>query len=68
MAHDYGVTVLGSLPLDIRIREQADSGQPDRRRDPDSRARRSGDRRKVRSDRRERRTTARVSQDRHQNT
>ncbi|KVG53325.1 iron-sulfur cluster carrier protein ApbC [Burkholderia territorii] len=28
MAQDYGVTVLGSLPLDIAIRERADSGTP----------------------------------------
>ncbi|MCC7484360.1 MAG: iron-sulfur cluster carrier protein ApbC [Burkholderiales bacterium] len=28
MGHDYGVEVLGSLPLDIAIREQADSGRP----------------------------------------
>jgi ATP-binding protein involved in chromosome partitioning len=28
MAQDYDVEVLGSLPLDIRIREQADSGTP----------------------------------------
>jgi len=28
MAAQYGVTLLGSLPLDIRIREQADSGNP----------------------------------------
>jgi ATP-binding protein involved in chromosome partitioning len=28
MAADYGVEVLGSLPLDIRIRVQADSGRP----------------------------------------
>ncbi|WP_306714340.1 iron-sulfur cluster carrier protein ApbC [Burkholderia dolosa] len=28
MAKDYGVTVLGSLPLDIAIRERADSGTP----------------------------------------
>lgn len=28
MAETYGVSVLGSLPLDIRIREQADSGVP----------------------------------------
>jgi ATP-binding protein involved in chromosome partitioning len=28
MAKDFGVEVLGSLPLDIRIREQADSGRP----------------------------------------
>jgi ATP-binding protein involved in chromosome partitioning len=38
MAHDYGVTVLGSLPLDIRIREQADSGKPTVAADPESRA------------------------------
>ncbi|HET6632732.1 MAG TPA: iron-sulfur cluster carrier protein ApbC [Rhodanobacteraceae bacterium] len=28
MAAQYGVPLLGSLPLDIRIREQADSGNP----------------------------------------
>jgi ATP-binding protein involved in chromosome partitioning len=28
MAAEYGVELLGSLPLDIRIREQADSGRP----------------------------------------
>ena len=28
MAAQYGVPMLGSLPLDIRIREQADGGQP----------------------------------------
>jgi ATP-binding protein involved in chromosome partitioning len=28
MAAQYGVDVLGSLPLDIRIREQTDSGRP----------------------------------------
>ena len=28
MADEYGVTLLGSLPLDLRIREQADSGNP----------------------------------------
>jgi ATP-binding protein involved in chromosome partitioning len=28
MARDYGVDYLGGLPLDIRIREQADSGRP----------------------------------------
>jgi ATP-binding protein involved in chromosome partitioning len=38
MARDYGVTLLGSLPLDIRIREQADSGNPTVVSDPDSRA------------------------------
>jgi ATP-binding protein involved in chromosome partitioning len=28
MAAQYGVPMLGSLPLDIRIREQADGGTP----------------------------------------
>jgi ATP-binding protein involved in chromosome partitioning len=28
MATDYGVEVLGSLPLDLRIREQTDAGRP----------------------------------------
>jgi ATP-binding protein involved in chromosome partitioning len=28
MARNYGVEYLGGLPLDIRIREQADSGRP----------------------------------------
>ena len=28
MASEYGVPLLGSLPLDVRIREQADSGNP----------------------------------------
>ncbi len=28
MAEQYGVTLLGSLPLDIHIREQADGGRP----------------------------------------
>ena len=28
MSKDYGVELLGALPLDIRIREQADSGTP----------------------------------------
>jgi ATP-binding protein involved in chromosome partitioning len=37
MARDYGVSVLGSLPLDIRIREQADSGNPTVAADPGSR-------------------------------
>jgi ATP-binding protein involved in chromosome partitioning len=35
MARDYDVEVLGSLPLDIRIREQADSGKPTVVADPD---------------------------------
>lgn len=36
MAADYGVEVLGSLPLDIRIREQADGGHPTLVADPGS--------------------------------
>jgi ATP-binding protein involved in chromosome partitioning len=36
MCNDYGVPFLGSLPLDIRIREQADSGRPTVVADPDS--------------------------------
>ncbi len=35
MCADYGVEFLGSLPLDIRIREQADSGTPTVAHDPD---------------------------------
>jgi ATP-binding protein involved in chromosome partitioning len=38
MGKDYGVELLGALPLDIRIREQADSGMPTVVADPDSRA------------------------------
>ena len=34
MADQYGVPLLGSLPLDIRIREQADSGAPTVATDP----------------------------------
>jgi ATP-binding protein involved in chromosome partitioning len=41
MAREYGVTLLGSLPLDIRIREQADSGNPTVVADPDNRAART---------------------------
>jgi ATP-binding protein involved in chromosome partitioning len=37
MAQEYGVEVLGSLPLDIAIREQADSGRPTVVADPDGR-------------------------------
>ena len=37
MAAEYKVPFLGSLPLDIRIREQADSGQPTVVAAPDSR-------------------------------
>ena len=35
MAQQYGIEVLGSLPLDIRIREQTDSGRPTVVADPD---------------------------------
>ena len=35
MSKDYEVELLGSLPLDIRIREQADSGKPTVVSDPD---------------------------------
>ncbi|MDI9675609.1 iron-sulfur cluster carrier protein ApbC [Burkholderia cenocepacia] len=35
MAQDYGVDVLGSLPLDIAIRERADSGMPTVAAEPD---------------------------------
>ena len=35
MCADYGVPFLGGLPLDIRIREQADSGRPTVVADPD---------------------------------
>ncbi len=35
MAKEYGVEYLGGLPLDIRIREQADSGRPTVVADPD---------------------------------
>jgi ATP-binding protein involved in chromosome partitioning len=38
MGRDYGVELLGALPLDINIREQADSGMPTVVADPDSRA------------------------------
>jgi ATP-binding protein involved in chromosome partitioning len=38
MAKDYGIEVLGNVPLDIAIREQADSGQPTVIADPQSRA------------------------------
>jgi ATP-binding protein involved in chromosome partitioning len=36
MAEQYEVEYLGSLPLDIRIREQADSGRPTVVAEPDS--------------------------------
>jgi ATP-binding protein involved in chromosome partitioning len=36
MCKEYGVDLLGRLPLDIRIREQADSGRPTVAADPDS--------------------------------
>jgi ATP-binding protein involved in chromosome partitioning len=35
MAAEYGVPLLGSLPLDIRIREEADGGRPSVVADPD---------------------------------
>ncbi len=37
MSKDYGVELLGSLPLDIRIREQTDAGKPTVVADPDGR-------------------------------
>jgi len=37
MSDDYGIDLLGSLPLDIKIREQADSGMPTVVADPDGR-------------------------------
>ncbi|HEY1997639.1 iron-sulfur cluster carrier protein ApbC [Paraburkholderia sp.] len=37
MAQEYGVDALGSLPLDIAIREQADSGKPTVVADPEGR-------------------------------
>jgi ATP-binding protein involved in chromosome partitioning len=38
MCKDYGTELLGALPLDIHIREQADSGKPTVVADPDSRS------------------------------
>ncbi|HMB38443.1 MAG TPA: P-loop NTPase, partial [Wenzhouxiangellaceae bacterium] len=35
IAQDYGVPMLGALPLDIRIREHADSGRPSVVAEPD---------------------------------
>jgi ATP-binding protein involved in chromosome partitioning len=37
MARDFGVEMLGALPLDIHIREQADGGKPTVIADPDGR-------------------------------
>ncbi|MFO8154338.1 iron-sulfur cluster carrier protein ApbC [Thioalkalivibrio sp.] len=37
MAEEYGVDLLGALPLDIRIREQADGGEPTVVREPEGR-------------------------------
>ena len=37
MAEQYGIQLLGSLPLDIQIREQTDGGKPSVAADPDSR-------------------------------
>jgi ATP-binding protein involved in chromosome partitioning len=36
IASDFGVVLLGTLPLDTRIREQADAGRPTVAADPDS--------------------------------
>jgi ATP-binding protein involved in chromosome partitioning len=41
MAQQQGVTLLGSLPLDIKIREQADSGRPTVVAEPDGRVART---------------------------
>ena len=41
MCDDYDVPFLGSLPLDIRIREQADPASPTVVADPDGKSRRS---------------------------
>jgi len=38
MGRDYNLEVLGALPLDIQIREQADNGKPTVVSDPDGRA------------------------------
>ena len=38
MGRDYNVELLGSLPLDVQIREQTDSGKPTVVADPDGRA------------------------------
>ncbi len=38
MAEDYGVECLGALPLELRIREEADSGKPTVVADPEARA------------------------------
>lgn len=38
MCQDYGVSLLGSLPLDIKIREQADDGNPTVVAEPESSA------------------------------
>ena len=35
MADEYGLPYLGAIPLDIRIRENADSGKPTVVADPD---------------------------------
>jgi len=37
MAEQYGIQLLGALPLDIHIREETDSGKPSVVADPDSR-------------------------------
>ena len=35
MSSDYGIELLGQLPLDMRIREQVDSGRPTLVAEPD---------------------------------
>jgi ATP-binding protein involved in chromosome partitioning len=37
MSEQYGIDLLGSLPLDIHIREETDNGKPSVVADPDSR-------------------------------
>jgi ATP-binding protein involved in chromosome partitioning len=37
MGEDYNIDLLGALPLDMQIREQADSGRPTVVADPDGR-------------------------------
>jgi ATP-binding protein involved in chromosome partitioning len=36
MAHQYGIELLGSLPLDVQIREGVDNGNPSVASDPNS--------------------------------
>ena len=67
MSKDYRSTLLGTLPLDIKIREQADSGKPTVVAEPDGRVGGDlpGDRAQGRRQIAElARTTRRISQDR----